>query len=210
MDMSHANRDVAIAVMAKAPIPGLAKTRLIPALGADGAARLQARFITATVETALAVGSVTLWATPDDTHAVFRQFASRLSLARQVEGDLGTRMNAAIAAATPGGPIILVGTDCPALTAEHLRAAADGLQEGIDAVVIPTEDGGYGLIGLNAPEPRLFEGMAWSTATVMAETRRRLAQLNLSWREPAQLWDVDTPDDLERMRLENMAHLLSA
>jgi uncharacterized protein len=52
--------------------------------------------------------------------------------------------------------------------------------------------------------------MAWSTPTVMAETRRRLAQLNLSWREPARLWDVDTPADLDRMRAENLSHLLAA
>jgi glycosyltransferase A (GT-A) superfamily protein (DUF2064 family) len=52
--------------------------------------------------------------------------------------------------------------------------------------------------------------MDWSTPTVMAETRRRLARLNLSWREPARLWDVDTPDDLDRMRAANLAHLLAA
>jgi rSAM/selenodomain-associated transferase 1 len=205
--MSRANRDIAIAVMAKAPIPGLAKTRLIPALGADAAARLQARFIAATIETALAAGSVTLWAAPDDTHAVFRQFAPRAHLARQTGGDLGARMLAAATARR--GPIVIIGTDCPTLTVDHLRTAADLLCDGIDVVIDPTDDGGYALIGLNRPEPGLFAEMAWSTPTVMAETRRRLAQLNLSWREPARLWDVDTPADLDRMRAENLAHLLT-
>jgi uncharacterized protein len=206
--MSRANHDITIAVMAKAPIPGLAKTRLIPALGADGAARLQARFITATVETALAMGSVTLWAAPDDSHAIFRQFASRAQLARQGEGDLGARMLAAGVAC--GGPVVIIGTDCPALTVDHLRTASDLLRDGVDVVINPTDDGGYGLIGLNRPEPDLFTDMTWSTPTVMAETRRRLARLNLSWREPARLWDVDTPNDLDRMRAENLAHLLAA
>ena len=91
-----------------------------------------------------------------------------------------------------------------------MRTAAALLRDGIDVVINPTDDGGYALIGMNEPEPRLFADMAWSTPTVMAETRRRLAQLNLSWREPARLWDVDTPADLDRMRAENLSHLLAA
>jgi glycosyltransferase A (GT-A) superfamily protein (DUF2064 family) len=75
-------------------------------------------------------------------------------------------------------------------------------------VVNPAEDGGYVLIGMRRPEPQLFADMAWSTPTVMMETRRRLARLHLSWREPARLWDVDVPQDLQRMRAENLAHLL--
>jgi len=206
--MSRANPEVTFAVMAKAPIPGVAKTRLIPALGADGAARLQARFIAATVETALAAGAVTLWAAPDDRHAIFQQFAARARVAPQSDGDLGARMLAA--AAAPDGPVVIVGTDCPALTAAHLRTAAELLREGVDVVINPTDDGGYALIGLNRPQAGLFTDMTWSTPTVMAETRRRLARLNLSWREPARLWDVDTPDDLDRMRAANLAHLLAA
>jgi rSAM/selenodomain-associated transferase 1 len=169
---------------------------------------LQTRFITATVETALAAGAVTLWAAPDDSHAIFRQFAPRAKLARQVDGDIGARMLAA--AVAHSGPIVIVGTDCPALTVAHLRTAADLLRDGVDVVINPTDDGGYALIGLNRPEAGLFTDMDWSTPTVMAETRRRLARLNLSWREPSRLWDVDTPDDLDRMRAANLAHLLAA
>ena len=105
---------------------------------------------------------------------------------------------------------MIVGTDCPALTVAHLRTAAELLRDGVDVVINPTDDGGYALIGLNRPEAGLFTDMDWSTPTVMAETRRRLARLNLSWREPARLWDVDTPDDLDRMRAGNFAHLLAA
>ncbi len=204
--MSRANGEIAIAILAKAPIPGLAKTRLIPELGPQGAARLQDRLLATAIETALQVGRVTLWAAPDHSHAAFQQFAPRLRLACQPAGDLGARMLAAIAAAD--GPVLVIGTDCPALTADHLRRSADLLRDGIDVVVLPAEDGGYVLIGMRAPEPRLFADLAWSTATVMAETRRRLARLNLSWREPARLWDVDVPQDLQRMAAENLAHLL--
>ena len=200
--------NVAIAILAKAPLPGLAKTRLAPVLGADGAANLQARFIERTVATAqsAAVGSVTLWVTPD--HPVFQAIAARrgVVLAAQPDGDLGVRMMAAVEAA--GGPAIVVGTDCPVLTTEHLRAAARTLLDGIDAIIIPVDDGGYGLIGMRRPQPALFEGMTWSTSSVMAETRRRLARLGLSWREPARLWDVDVPADLDRLADAGLASLM--
>jgi hypothetical protein len=193
---------VAVAILAKAPIPGSVKTRLIPALGADGAAALHAKLIGRAVATALAagVGPVTMWTTPAEAHADFVTIASihRFALAAQPEGDLGARMLAACVAA--GGPTIVIGTDCPALTPLHLQEAAQHLRDGVDAVVIPAEDGGYVLIGTRRPQPRLFDHMTWSTDTVMAETRRRLARLALSWREPALLWDVDRPEDLERLR----------
>jgi len=204
--MSRARAE--IAVMAKAPIPGVAKTRLVPVLGSAGAARLQERFITATVETALAAGDVTLWAAPDETHPVFRRLPPQVRLARQVGGDLGERMHAAVAAAR--APVVVIGTDCPALTAGHLGSVIDLLRDGIDAVVAPAEDGGYVLIGLNRPVPALFQGIAWSTSAVMAETRCRLGRANLSWREPFRLWDVDQPEDLDRMRVAQLGHLLAA
>jgi uncharacterized protein len=211
MAMCRGNPDgVAIAILAKAPLPGLAKTRLEPVLGADGAANLQARFIAHAVTTAqsAAIGPVALWAAPDRHHPVFQTIADELgvALAVQPEGDLGARMMAALAAAC--GPAIVVGTDCPTLTAEHLRTAARTLVEGIDVVIIPVDDGGYGLIGMQRPQPALFEGMTWSTSSVMAETRRRLARIGLSWREPARLWDVDVPADLDRLAQAGFAELM--
>ena len=115
-------------------------------------------------------------------------------------------MMAAVEAAR--GPAIVVGTDCPALTPEHLRAAARALLDGIDVVIIPVDDGGYGLIGMQRPQPALFEGMIWSTSSVMAETRRRLSRLGLSWREPARLWDIDRPADLDRLAGAGLAGLM--
>ena len=204
------NEPVAIAVLAKAPLPGFAKTRLIPALGADGAASLQARLVARTVATACAavIGPVTLWATPDESDPLFRAMDALfgVGLAHQGSGDLGARMLAAIAAANM--PALVIGTDCPALTSEHLRAAADVLRGGGDAVVIPTEDGGYALIGMRAPAPALFSDMHWSSPDVMDETRRRLRELGLTWQEPATLWDVDRPEDLERLRETGLHHLI--
>jgi uncharacterized protein len=204
------NDPVAVAVLAKAPLPGFAKTRLIPALGADGAASLQARLVERAVATACAavIGPVTLWATPDESHPLFQAIGAHLgvALARQGDGDLGARMLAAIAAAN--APALVIGTDCPALTLDHLRAAADVLRGGGDAVVIPTEDGGYALIGMRAPAHALFSDMHWNAPGVMDETRRRLRALGLTWQEPVTLWDVDLPEDLERLREIGLQHLL--
>jgi rSAM/selenodomain-associated transferase 1 len=201
---------VALAILAKAPAAGSVKTRLIPALGADGAAALHARLIERTVETACAatIGPVTLWVTPAPQHPYFTALASRfqIPLATQPDGDLGARMLAACQAAA--GPTIVIGSDCPALTPSHLHEAADVLRNGHDVVVIPAEDGGYVLIGSREPQPNLFTGMTWSTDQVMAQTRRRLAQGGLTWRELPPLWDVDRPEDLARLRAAGLGHVL--
>jgi rSAM/selenodomain-associated transferase 1 len=201
---------VAIAVLARAPVAGQAKTRLIPALGADGAAALQERLIERAIATACAaaVGPVTMWTTPA-AHPCFAALTSRhpVALAVQPAGDLGVRMLAACQAAD--GPAIVIGTDCPVLRPEHLREAAQVLREGTDVVVIPAEDGGYVLIGSRVPQPGLFAAMTWSTDMVMAETRRRLAREGLTWRELGRLWDVDRPADLARLRKVGLGELVA-
>ena len=204
------NEPVTVAVLAKAPIPGFAKTRLIPVLGALGAAMLQGRLVERAVETACAaaIGPVRLWTAPDKTHPAFQAISTRLAitLARQAEGDLGARMLAAITQAN--SCVLVIGSDCPALTPDHLRTAAEVLRNRADVVVIPAEDGGYALIGMRTPEPALFSDMPWSTPGVMDETRRRLRTLGLTWHEPTTLWDVDLPHDLERMRAIGLHDLI--
>ena len=206
------NEAVAVAVLAKAPLAGFAKTRLIPVLGAGGAALLHERMVERAVATACAaaIGPVTLWAAPDAAHPAFQALAVnfRIALASQGEGDLGARMLAAIAAAR--APVLVIGTDCPVLTSDHLRMAADILRESADVVVIPAEDGGYALIGMRTPERALFSDMPWSTSGVMEETRRRLGELALTWQEPVTLWDVDVPEDLERLHEIGLHELIPA
>jgi rSAM/selenodomain-associated transferase 1 len=190
---------VAVAILAKAPVPGTAKTRLIPSIGAHAAAVLQERMTERTVETAMAadIGPLTLWCAPDFAHASFQDLAARLPvvLKQQSDGDLGARMLGAIAAGH--GPALVIGTDCPAFTATILRAAAKALDDA-DVVLIPAEDGGYVLIGARALHPELFSGIAWGSATVMQETRARVAALGLKSIELNPLWDVDTEADLAR------------
>lgn len=202
---------IAIAILAKAPVPGFAKTRLIPALGADGAATLQARLIERAVMLVAdaEVGPATLWAAPDASHPVFTALADRglVTLARQPAGDLGARMLAAIVAAR--GPALVIGTDCPAMTVGHLRAAAETLRGRTDAVVIPTDDGGYALIGMRCPTGATFSDMPWGTSSVMAETRRRLEASRLTWGELETIWDVDVTDDLTRLHAAGLGGLLA-
>jgi hypothetical protein len=197
---------VSIAVLAKAPVPGFANTRLIPAIGAHAAAVLQERMTERTVATALeaGVGPVTLWGAPDAGHDTFLKMVVQrpIALRPQAEGDLGARMLAATAAGP--GPVLVIGTDCPALTAVYLRGAARALRDdGADVVLIPAEDGGYVLIGTRVAYPQLFSGIAWSTPRVLAETRTRVIAQRLRLAELPPLWDVDTEEDLARMEREH-------
>jgi rSAM/selenodomain-associated transferase 1 len=192
-----------VAVFAKAPVPGYAKTRLIPKLGAAGAADLQAGFIRQTLTTVCSISEfeTSLWCAPYGNHPFFLACSEDfdVQLIEQAGGDLGERMEAAfVTLASDNTPTVLVGTDCPALTAQHITDAHTALQQGNDAVFVPTEDGGYALIGLQCSHAAVFSGMPWSTSTVMDQTRQRLRAQGLRWCELETLWDVDEPADHER------------
>ena len=195
---------VGIAILARAPAAGAVKTRLIPRLGAEGAAALHARLVRHAIATAVAakLGKVTLWCTPNRHDRFFATCAAGygIALRTQPPGDLGERM---LAAFWNRSPQLLIGADCPALTPEHLREAAAALEDE-DAVFLPAEDGGYVLVGLRRPVYELFTGMEWGVDTVMAETRQRLSALGLTSSEPAVLWDVDRPEDYERLVREGL------
>lgn len=195
---------VQVAVFAKAPLPGFAKSRLIPALGATGAAYLQRAFIRGTVATAISadLGPVTLWCAPDTQHNLFRALRHHYGIQTriQAEGDLGCKMAGAFAVHCVTGPLLLIGTDCPVLSPAHLRHAAQALQSGYDAVFIPSQDGGYALVGLHEPQPELFEGIPWSTADVLRATLEHAVSLGLRVELMGTLWDVDVPSDLVRLQ----------
>ncbi len=193
---------VGVAIFARAPVAGQAKTRLIPLLGAEGAANLQDWMLQRTVAMAIEadVGPVTLWCEGDTGHRAFircRELGP-LSIRPQVAGDLGRRMLAAVEDSPTVAGTLVIGTDCPALCAAHLREAARSLAER-DAVLIPVEDGGYVLIGMKTPAAGAFAGIDWGSPQVMAQTRQALAALGWRWAELATLWDVDRAEDVERL-----------
>jgi rSAM/selenodomain-associated transferase 1 len=199
-----------IAVFARAPVAGAAKTRLAPLLGEEGAAALHAALLHKTLGVASAarsagqgigqkIGDITLWCAPDASHPFFEACRAEfgIALCEQAGGDLGERMLAAFAAAR--GPLLLIGADCPVLTPALLRRCAAELLATRDAVFLPAEDGGYGLVGLRRAIPALFAGLAWGSERVMEETRIRLRDAGLSWSEPETIWDVDRPEDVARL-----------
>lgn len=173
------------------PEPGRAKTRLIPALGADGAAALHRRLTERAVAACRASG---LEVEVRVTGASLADFAAWLGadlmLVDQGNGELGARL----ARAAASGPVLLVGADIPDLTAGHLRRAAAALADA-PVVIGPAEDGGYWLLGLAAAMPALFKGVAWGTSAVFAETVAKLGAPPVLLETLA---DLDRPEDLAR------------
>ncbi len=193
-----------ILVFAKAPVAGRAKTRLIPVLGPEGAARLQAALLEDALRRARAAGpaELQLWGTGDDPEGQLPAAAARYGarLHEQCAGDLGVRMQDALARATAdGAPALILGTDAPCLTPASIEQAGDSLTRH-DAVLVPALDGGYVLLGLRRAPASLFTGIDWGTDRVLAATRARLRALDWQVDERAAAWDVDRPEDLERVR----------
>lgn len=194
----------AVIVFAKAPRPGEVKTRLIPLLGAGGAVDLHVQLVRHALEAAAAalLRPVELHCAPDASDPFFRFCGSHygVTLRAQAGDGLGARMHAAFTQALAAyARVLLIGSDCPALTPRHLQQAEQALRDGADAVFVPCEDGGYALIGLQRVDAALFDGIAWGSASVMEETRSRLRRLGWNWRELETLWDVDRPEDYQRL-----------
>jgi len=190
-----------IIIFAKAPQPGLAKTRLIPALGAERAAELARQMLFNTLHEALAaeIGTVELCVTPAIHHPAWRgiQFSAGIEISDQGEGDLGARMALALERALSNAEqVLLIGTDCVEMSGGLLREAVQALQER-DAVIHCTADGGYALLGLRRFSPFLFSDMPWSSDAVSSTTLARIGQLGWSVHVGQMLHDVDEPQDLK-------------
>ena len=190
-----------IIIFAKAPQPGFAKTRLIPALGAERAAELARQILFNTLHEALAadIGPVELCVTPEINQAAWQgiHLPTDIEIFAQGEGDLGARLARASERALENAePVLLIGTDCVEMSSTLLRAAAQALREH-DAIIHCTEDGGYALLGLRKYSPFLFSGMPWSTDAVASTTLARIGKLGWSVHVGLMLHDVDEPQDLE-------------
>jgi uncharacterized protein len=188
--------------MARAPVPGRTKTRLEPLLGPQGCARLQAALVrrTAAVAGQAAPGAVFLACA--GPQALLRPLAGPgTHLLGQSPGDLGDRMATAVAqvhSARPG-PVVVVGTDCPALGPEHVRAASAALIAGHDAVFGPAHDGGYYLVALTRPVPAVFAlpPELWGGPDVLARSLAAARSAGLRTTVIEAEHDLDTPADAE-------------
>jgi rSAM/selenodomain-associated transferase 1 len=193
-----------VQVFAKAPVPGRVKTRLIPHLGVAGATELYCRMLQRTLATvAIArAGSSEMWTTEPASSALLQSCCRLLGVpVRQQEGaDLGERLShAACDGLTRSRHVLVVGADIPAMTPDDLREARSALLAGTDAVLGPAEDGGYWLIGLRRHDPRVFQGIEWGGSDVAERTRDRMRELGWAWHELPPRWDVDRPEDLQRL-----------
>ena len=205
----------AVIVMAKAPRAGGAKTRLAPPLTRVEAARLAACLFADTLSLARGLGAVVAVAyAPADGRAALEEALRAASLeeaAREVlwleqrGRDLGERLGGAAerASAAGLGPLLFVGADSPTLPPGFLAAALGGLADGrADVALGATSDGGYYAVGMREPAPGLFEQVEWSTPRAYAQTAQNAARLRLRLLELPPWYDVDTPEDLARLRAE--------
>lgn len=187
-------RDVRVVAFARFPVAGTCKTRLIPAVGAEGAAAIHTKLVEICVAAMRGSGlSIELHTTGAEALAFREWLGGDIAFIDQGEGDLGDRL----ARAAAPYPVIFIGSDAPDLNAERLIAAATALANA-SAVIGPAEDGGYYLLGLNTPAPWLFTDMDWGTETVFEETMRRFAAHGITPVVLEPLADVDRPDDLAR------------
>ena len=185
-----------IIIFVKAPRPGFVKTRLAATIGNEAACAAYCQ-LTENVLTHLApLPHLEIHFTPDDAENEITQWLRGDWTTRpQGDGDLGERMHRAFTEAN--NPAIIIGSDCPGVEIRDLQAAAKTLQTH-DAVIGPATDGGYWLIGLNAPCPALFEGIEWSTGGVLQSTLAKADEAGLSVQLLRELGDVDTGADWER------------
>ena len=199
-----------IAIFCKPPAPGAVKTRLIPAFGAAGAASIYAQLARRTLDTVRTTcehhnATASLWVGADTDRDARHESIQRwshdfnLRVHRQIGGNLGERMQHCLQTmCNEHQRTLLIGTDCPVFSTQHLVEAASSLTASCAWVFTPAEDGGYVLVGSNQPCAAPFSNISWSTAAVMQQTRSALAAAQLSWRETAALWDVDDPADVAR------------
>lgn len=195
-------------VFAKAPVAGVSKTRLIPLLGAEGAARAHEELTEATLIMTAPLArtshmrsrfALSLWGGSD--HPQLELWSQRYDLPMhwQCEGDLGDRMLHALtyALSSEAGGAILVGSDCPVMTADYVDEAQQALDKA-DVVLGPAEDGGYVLIGCRRPYPEIFADIQWGSDAVLSQTIAKATALDLSVTLLGTLWDVDRPEDWQR------------
>lgn len=190
-------------VFAKAPQAGRVKTRLAASIGANEATHVYTLWLEALVDrlAAATLAPLELWVSPDARHPLFRRLAenSGVELHLQPDGDLGQRMYQVMRQTLAGHKqAVLIGSDCPVMSVDYVERALRALDQGIDTVIGPAEDGGYVLLGQNQVVPAMFTEIPWSTDRVMRTTRRRLIAARRYWAELETLWDIDSLDNYRR------------
>ncbi|MCG3842712.1 TIGR04282 family arsenosugar biosynthesis glycosyltransferase [Psychrobacter sp. Ps1] len=201
-DSSAKQQDTCIILFAKYPARNKAKTRLQPALGIDGAARMARQLLLHSITQAIDTGfPVELCVSPAPTDPCWQalNLPNPLRWSTQADGDLGLRMLIASQQALQRfDKVVLIGTDCPSLTTERIQKAVQQLNQH-DAVMIPATDGGYVLLGFRQVDDSLFSDIVWSTVSVAAVTKQRMVALGWTLALFDPLHDIDEPTDLKHL-----------
>ncbi|MDQ7073796.1 MAG: TIGR04282 family arsenosugar biosynthesis glycosyltransferase [Gammaproteobacteria bacterium] len=191
-------------MFAKSPQPGVVKTRLILSLGVRGAAQLHVRLLWRSLQTVQQanLASLQVWQAGERADAFWQTCQREFKFNRcfQRGRDLGERMGDALRRTLLRSPyVLLLGSDCPSITADDLHRVMSELAAGRDAVIIPAEDGGYALIGLSRYHHSLFVNIDWGSEHVYAQTVQRLRRLRWDWLALPSRWDVDEAEDVARL-----------
>jgi len=193
----------ALLVFTRVPIPGQTKTRLIPLLGAKGAAEFHQTVLqSALAESCVSdFSTVEIWCATENGHQYLKQYKLDYACAIKIQqgDDLGERMHHATETSLAENTfVVIIGSDCPAITTDILNQAHQYLSNGKDAVLGTAKDGGYYLIGLSASHPEIFQDITWGEGNVAERTRQNFADLGLDYVELEELPDIDTPGDYQR------------
>jgi len=201
--------DSCLLIMAKQPLPGLAKTRIGATFGNAYAARLAEQLLHYTLaktqkfhdEMDFSIQSILCVAPQINDY--FESLAAKFGagLITQTEGDLGARMQAAAHyALAHASHVIIIGTDCPALSSRHISQARKALNQ-VDVYLQPAHDGGYVLVALKADVPNVFNAKPWSTPELLATTIAALSKAGISYALGEHLNDIDEANDLVHLPL---------
>ena len=183
-----------VILFAKAPVPGRVKTRLAAAVGMTQAAALHRAFVADMIEKLMPLGLLELHTDIKTDEWSGFQVTRRL----QARGDLGQRMYLALSGVS-SLPAILIGGDAPTLPAGHLENL---ISSKADIALGPAEDGGYYAIFCRNINPRMFDGVEWSTGRTLEQTVRAVTSQGLSVELGPMWWDVDEPEDLDRLKAD--------
>ena len=205
-DPASAHPRARIVVFAREPLLGKVKSRLAVEIGAQEALAVYQAMLARVGQllTQAQLAAWDLWVTSNCSHKDFLSICNKTDIYLQNGQDLGARMDAAIRQTLQEKnveSVILIGTDCPALTERYLDQALLALESGVDVVLGPAEDGGYVLVGMRRPIAAVFEDIPWGTDQVMQRTLETLKAKELTYRLLDTLWDVDRPEDLTRLQL---------
>lgn len=195
-----------IIVFAKEPVAGHVKTRLARDIGDEAALHIHQKMVNETIKMASqsALAKLELHVSGNLQHPLFQSIAEQqgIPVYLQQGSNLGEKMFSALNESLDNASYsVLIGTDCPVMSADYIEQAFHALDQGQDVVIGPAEDGGYVLIGASRVESSWFNNIDWGSQRVLEQSRQALISSAASFQELQPLWDIDHIGDLNRWRL---------